>query len=123
MKRLFNPSKVQPIAAGVYHRQSAPAEQPPYRIHLRLQADGSGVLILNAATVMHLNSTAAEYAYHFIKGTETELVAHEVASRYRVSRDQALHDFEDFASRIEILASSTDLDPVAYLDFERVAPH
>jgi hypothetical protein len=123
MNRLFNFAKVQPIPAGVYHRQSAPADTPPYRIHLRMQPDGSGVLVLNASTVMHLNSTAAEYAYHFVKGTEGPAAAREVAKRYRVSRSTALRDFEDFAGRIDVLLSSQDVDPVAYLDFERVAPH
>ena len=123
MKRLFNPTRIQPIPAGVYHRQSAPSDQPPYRIHLRLQPDGSGILVVNAATVMHLNPTAAEYAYHFIKGTDAPVAAREVAARYRVSRGTALKDFEDFADRIQTLLSSQDVDPVAYLDFERVTPH
>ncbi len=123
MNRLFRPTRIQPIPAGVYHRQSAPSDQPSYRIHLRLQPDGSGVLVLNAATVMHLNPTAAEYAYHFIKGTDSSAAAREVASRYRVSTTTARRDFEDFADRMQTLLSSQDVDPVAYLDFERVSPH
>jgi hypothetical protein len=67
MKKFF--TKVQPVQSGMYTKQSAPEEQTPYRIHLRLQPDGSGVLVVNAATVLHLNPTAAECAYHFIKGT------------------------------------------------------
>ena len=123
MKRFFNFSKVTPIPAGLYHRQSAPQDQPPYRIHLRLQPDGSGVLVVNASTIMHLNSTAAEYAYHFIKGTDAEAAAREVAGRYRVGRATALKDYQDFTSRVETLLTTPDLDPVAYLDFDRVLPH
>src|SRR5512146_863019 len=123
MKRFFNFSKVQPIAAGVYQKQSAPEEQPPYRIHLRLQPDGSGVLVVNAATVLHLNPTAAEYAYHFIQGADPQAVAKEVSTRYHVDRAQALQDYQDFADRVQALVTTPDLDPVTYLDFERVAPH
>ncbi len=123
MKRFFNFTKVKPIPAGVYQKQSAASEQPPYRIHLRLQPDDTGVLIVNAATVLHLNPTAAEYAYHFIKGSEPDAVAKEVHSRYRVSRDTALTDYRDFAERIQTLLTTPDLDPVSYLDFERVTPH
>src|SRR5512146_628690 len=100
MKRFFNFSKVQPIPPGVYQKQSAPEDQPPYRIHLRLQPDGSGVLVVNAATVLRLNPTAAEYAYHFIKGSEPEAAAKEVAARYRVDDTTALKDYADFAARI-----------------------
>jgi hypothetical protein len=122
MKRFFNFTKVQPIPAGVYHRQAAP-DEPSYRIHLRIQPNGAGLLVLNAATVMHLNPTAAEYAYHFIKGTDAEAAARAVASRYRVARATALKDFEGFAARVETLLTTPDLDPVAYLDFERVSPY
>ncbi|MFH1184957.1 MAG: radical SAM protein [Chloroflexota bacterium] len=123
MKRFFNFTKVQPIPAGVYHRQAAPPDQPPYRIHLRLQPDGSGILVVNAATVMHLNPTAAEYAYHFIKRTDAAAVARAVASRYRVAKGTALKDFGQFAARVETLLTTPDLDPVAYLDFQRVSPY
>ncbi|MBI1792957.1 MAG: radical SAM protein [Chloroflexi bacterium] len=117
-----NFTKVRTLPTGVYQKQSPP-DQPPYRIHLRLQADGSGVLIVNAATVLHLNPTAAEYAYHFIKGTSPAEAAKEIAARYRVRREAALHDFQDFSQRIQTLVTTPDLDPVSFLDFERVAPH
>ena len=123
MKKFFNFTKVEPIPAGIYQKQSAPPDQAPYRIHLRLQPDGTGVLIVNAATVLHLNPTAAEYAYHFIKGSEPETAAKEVAARYRVDKKMALKDYTDFADRIQTLLTTPDLDPVSYLDFERVAPH
>jgi pyruvate-formate lyase-activating enzyme len=123
MKRFFNFTKVQPIPAGVYHKQSGPQAQPPYRIHLRLQQDGSGVLIVNAATVLHLNPTAAECAYHFIKGTEPETAAQEIASRYRVRKSTALRDLRDFADRVQTLITTPDLDPEMYLDFDRRTPH
>ncbi len=123
MKKFFNFTKVEPIPAGIYQKQAAPPDQAPYRIHLRLQPDGTGVLIVNAATVLHLNPTAAEYAYHFIKGSEPETAAKEVAARYRVDKKMALKDYTDFADRIQTLLTTPDLDPVSYLDFERVAPH
>jgi len=123
MKRFFNFTKVQPIPAGVYHKQSAPQDQPPYRVHLRLQRDGSGVMVVNAATVLHLNPTAAECAYHFIKGTEPETAAREIAARYRVSKATALADFRDFADRVGTLVTTPDLDPESYLAFDRISPH
>lgn len=115
-------SKVQPLQAGTYHRQSE-LDGSPYRLHLRLQEDGTGILIVNASTVLQLNPTAAEYAYHFVNGTPAEEVAKELASRYRVSKGMALEDYNDFADRIETLISTPDLDPVSFLDFERAAPY
>ena len=79
MKRLFSPTKIQPMPAGVYHRQSTAIDQPPYRIHLRLQADGSGILVLNASTVMHLNPDRGGIRLPFRQGHGGQAVAREVA--------------------------------------------
>lgn len=115
-------SKVQPLPAGTHHLQAV-EDQKPYRLHLRLHSDGSGILIFNASTVLQLNPTAAEYAFHFIKGTSPEEAARHISARYRVNRKTALADFNRFADRIHTLISAPDLDPVSFLDFERAQPH
>jgi hypothetical protein len=117
-----NFSKVQPLPTGIHHLQ-ATQDEKPYRLHLRLNKDGSGLLILNASTVLQLNPTAAEYAFHFIKGTDPDEAAKQISKRYRVDKKTALADFQNFADRIHDLISTPDLDPVSFLDFERVAPH
>jgi MoaA/NifB/PqqE/SkfB family radical SAM enzyme len=115
-------SKVTPLPEGTHHLQ-ATEDEKPYRLHLRLQKDGSGLLILNASTVLQLNPTAAEYAYHFIKGTSPESAAEQISKRYRVDRKTALADFANFADQIHTLISTPDLDPASFLNLERVAPH
>ena len=115
-------AKIQPLPAGVYHKQDM-QDNKPYRVHLRLKPDGSGIFILNASTVLQLNATAAEYAYHFIRGTEPKEAVRQISSRYRVSKEIAREDYQDFMDRIETLISTPDLDPVSFLDFERATPH
>jgi len=115
-------TSVKPLPAGTYTFQSSP-EEPAYRLHLRMQPDGSGILIVNATTVLHLNPTATEYAYHMIKETIPDNVARAVASRYNINRNIALQDYIDFRERIQTMIHTPDLDPVSYLDFERVSPH
>ena len=115
-------SKVQPLPVGTHHLQTTQDEKP-YRLHLRLRNDGSGLLILNASTVLHLNPTAAEYAFHFIKGTAPEEAAKQISTRYRISKVLALEDYVDFVDRLHTLIATPDLDPVSFLDFELVAPH
>jgi len=115
-------TRVEPLPVGTYHLQ-AKQDEKPYRLHLRLQKDGSGLLILNASTVLQLNPTAAEYAFHFIKGTAPEEAAKQISKRYRVDRKIALADFANFADQIHTLISTPDLDPASFLDFERAQPH
>lgn len=115
-------AKVQPLPAGTHHLQ-ATQDEKPYRMHLRLQEDGSGILILNASTILQLNPTAAEYAFHFIKGTDASEAAKQIAARYRIGKGMALEDYNDFVDRIQTLISTPDLDPVSFLDFELAQPH
>jgi organic radical activating enzyme len=121
LDQLFGTTKHLP--AGNYHYQ-APAEAPlPYRLHLRIDPDGEGILILNAKTVLHLNQTAAEYAYHLVQQTSEEEMVKTVAQRYEVDESQIKKDYQEFTSRIDTLVHTPDLDPVTYFGFDRVAPY
>ena len=83
IRRRFTPE--QPLPPGIYHYQAPPDADFPYRMHLRLEADGNGILIVNAATVLHLNQTAAEFAYHMVnENPEEAVIRHtQLLDRYR----------------------------------------
>jgi hypothetical protein len=121
VRRLLTP--VSPLSPGIYHYQAPPDAPIPYRLHLRLEPDGSGLLIVNASTILHLNQTAAEFAFHLIKETPEDQLVREISGRYRVSREQARQDFRLLNDRIQTLINTPDLDPEMFLDFERTAPH
>jgi organic radical activating enzyme len=116
-------SQKEPLPPGMYTYKTPPEAEEQYRLHLRIEKDGSGLLIINAATVLHLNQTAVEYAYHFIKGADVESVVTQVADRYQVEPEQAQQDYEDFLDKILTLIHTPDLDPVTYLDIERQQPY
>jgi MoaA/NifB/PqqE/SkfB family radical SAM enzyme len=119
-KSLFTP--VQPLSREVLHYQTPPDADEQYRIHLRVEGDGRGLLVINAATVLHLNQTATEYARLLIQGADEEEAAKAMARRYRVSRSQARDDYRRLQDHILTLATTVDLCPVTYLDMERVEP-
>jgi organic radical activating enzyme len=119
--RLFG--RIKPLAAGVYTHQSPPEVQPASRMHLRIDPGGTGVLILNASTVLHLNQTATEYAYHLVQRTDLAEMATRMAARYRVSRDQALADYNTLSAQIQALIETPDLDPETFLGMERIEPY
>ena len=121
IRKLFSAPK--PLSPGVYAYQTPPEVEPPYRLHLRLEPDGQGILIINAATVLHLNQSAAEFAYHTIQGKKPEQIAFDVAERYRITPSKARDDYQEFQTRLDTLINTPDLDPVTYLDFERQAPY
>ncbi len=121
VRSFFSP--VRPLPVGLYHYQAPPEAEFPYRLHLRLEPDGRGLLVVNASTVLHLNQSAAEYAYYLVKGMSADQVARAMAGRYRISRTKARQDFVDFEERIKMLLATQDLDPEQYLDFGRADPH
>jgi hypothetical protein len=114
---------VQPLPAGMYHYQ-APADAPfPYRLHLRLDPNGEGILIVNASTVVHLNHTAAEYAYHLVQNTDEEEAVQQIARRYNVRKEIVRRDYHDLIDRLKTLIDTPDLDPVSFLNFDREDPY
>lgn len=111
------------IQPGLYHYIAPQGDPRNYRLHLRVEPGGRGVLIVNASTVLHLNETATEYAYYFIQNTPAEAAAQAVSARYQVDRSVARLDYLDLADRILTLIETPDLDPVTYLDFDRKSPY
>jgi hypothetical protein len=120
LRQRFAPA--YPIPAGMYHYISPQDDPRNYRLHLRIEPGGAGVLIVNASTVLHLNETAAEYAYYFVLNTPADEVARRVSTRYRVDEEQARADYSDLTERILALIETPDLDPVTFLDFNRRSP-
>ena len=58
----FKPDNFGEISCGLYHfERTSPGERS--RIHLRVDWDGTGLLIVNANRIMHLNPTAVFMAY------------------------------------------------------------
>ncbi|MBN1264382.1 MAG: radical SAM protein [Anaerolineales bacterium] len=113
----------EPIQPGVYHYQAPPDSTIPYRLHLRIEQDGQGLLIVNAATVLHLNQTAAAHAYEIVQGQDTKSAARTVSRRYRVSKQESEHDQETIRQRIVTLATFPDVDPVTFLGLDRNEPY
>ena len=113
----------KPLPAGAYHYQSPAEEQLQYRLHLRVGENGEGLLIINASTILHLNQTATEYAYHLIQDTPLEETAGIISKRYEVSRADARADFVEISQKIMTLLEVPDLDPVSFLEFSREDPY
>lgn len=119
-KVIFTP---KPFPPGNYQTVSKTDDGAPLRLHLRVEKKGEGILILNASTILHLNPTATEVAYHVIQQTPDEEIISEFVKRYRVDAEVAKADIQDFKDRLHTLIHEPDLDPEVFLDVSRVDPH
>lgn len=114
--------KKRPLPFGFHTLRGQLDDGTTYRMHLRVEQGGDGILVINASKVVHLNQTAVEYAKLMIDGIDDGGVAKAMASRYRVPEKRALADFLAFKEKIMCLVESDEVCPVAVLDFERIEP-
>src|SRR5512138_3948847 len=88
-----------PTLPGLYHYVREDGHEKS-RIHLRLDADGYGTLIVNANRVMHLNPTAALMAFFLLEGLREHDAVVAIRNRYRVSPAQARSDLQTINSQL-----------------------
>jgi len=119
--RLFK--QIQPLPAGMYHFQSPVDVKNQYRLHLRLEPDGGGIMVINASTILHLNNTAAEYAYYLINQKSPDEVGRLMQSRYQISSKLAKDDFNKLNGQIQTLIETPDLAPELFIDDARLDPY
>src|SRR5215216_1331767 len=92
------------------------------RIHLRVDPDGNGTLIVNASSVMHLNPTATYMAWLRLEDKTNEESVHALRSRYSVSKAQAESDLASFHYQFEELIRPDGACPIHELDLEMNMP-
>jgi radical SAM protein with 4Fe4S-binding SPASM domain len=116
---------IQADAADAYpqllhYERRAPGERA--RLHLRIDADRSGQLLVNASRVVHLNPTAAYMARLALDETPEEQALKAIRQRYRVSRQQAQNDYAQMQAKICELARPDGACALHELDLEVIAP-
>ncbi|NOY97656.1 MAG: radical SAM protein [Chloroflexi bacterium] len=92
------------------------------RIHLRLDPDGHGTLIVNANRVMHLNPTAALMAYMLLEGKPEREIERALSKQYRVNRSQVRADLQTFNVQLSNLIRPDGACPIHDLGLETVMP-
>lgn len=107
-------------AAGVYHflRQT---DEEKSRLHLRLDNDGSGLLIINANRVFQLNPSAAAMMFFALNETPAEQAAGKLHKRFNAPKATILTDYAVIQDQLVSLISDQSC-PICELDLETTAP-
>jgi len=92
------------------------------RIHLRVDEDGHGVLIVNAARMFHLNPSATYMTSLFLSLNTVNEAVSNLARLYQIPVDQARTDYLSLIPSIEALIFPDSACPVCDLDLEINAP-
>jgi radical SAM protein with 4Fe4S-binding SPASM domain len=105
----------------IYHYRIE-GEDEKSRVHLRLDPDGHGTLIVNANRIMHLNPTAAWMAKMILDGrTDAELLT-EGIKKWKVKSGDLKNDLSTFHFQLSELIRPDGACPVHELELETLAP-
>lgn len=119
IRQFLRPDK--PAQTRIFHYViENPGEKA--RVHLRLDVDGRGTLIVNANRILHLNPTAAWMAHQVLEGKPRDEILRQAMSQYQVAKPQLEADFDDFDEQFGHLIRPDGACPVHDLQLDMLMP-
>lgn len=124
ISKFFLRSEYEMPQSGVYHFRRGDEEHPSNqtRIHLRIDADASGVLLVNANRILHLNPTASFLAYLILHDVPENEILEAMVHHFRVSRSQARQDYSEFSRQITDLIRPDGPCPICEMELDTLPP-
>ncbi len=120
--RLFPKTKdLANASPGLYHYDFLSPEARS-RVHLRIDEDGSGLIMVNANRVMHLNASASLMAWLYLEKIEPTQAIHNIQKRYKVTAQKAREDYSQISSTVSELINPDGACPIHELNLDIVPP-
>ena len=91
-------------------------------LQLRVEPEGTGLLVINANTVLYLNETATAHAYLFMQGLSTDTAVKKIRRMFRVNAQIAKKEHEKLIYAISTLAQTERVCPISFLDIKSIEP-
>ena len=125
LKRLFTferPTSASPIEPGLYHAMKE-AEGMYTRFHLRVEGDGSGMLIANATAAAQLTPTGVVIVKGLLEGMSEPEILDALQRRFSGATDTMMRDdISRVQSLIQQIVAPGDTYPVFNLEDASVSP-
>ena len=119
---LFNhKSSIVNPKSGLYH-YTRETDYEKSRIHLRIDADGHGTLIVNANSVMHFNPTATFMAWMILEGKSDDEIVRSVSKKWKVESRQLANDLSSFHFQFDELLHPDGACAIHDLEIESLMP-
>lgn len=91
-------------------------------LQLRVEPEGTGLLVINASTVLYLNETATAHAYLFMQGLSTDAAVKKIRRMFRVNAETAKKEHEKLIYAVSTLAQTERVCPISFLDVKSIEP-
>ncbi len=108
-------------SAGIYHFTNFDGDDRN-RIHLRIEKDGNGLLMVNASRAYHLNPSAAAMSFWYLNGGNESNIIHSLKKNFQISKTQAAFDTTTFIDQLNIIADPHESCPICELDLDLDMP-
>jgi radical SAM protein with 4Fe4S-binding SPASM domain len=108
-------------ATGV-HSFKRQREGERVHLHLRVDPDKSGLLVINAAQILHLNPTAVYMAWLYLNEIPEKDAIRQVEKAYSVDHTQAITDYNQLVHQIDSVLFPDGACPVCDLNLETRLP-
>jgi radical SAM protein with 4Fe4S-binding SPASM domain len=126
LRKLFNvspPASAPSVEPGLYHAVHE-GDEALTRLHLRVERDGSGLLIANAAAAARLNPTGVLIAHGLLKGKDGETILDELRDRFRGATPERMRaDVERVEALLDRLTAPGDNYPIFNVDDAPFSPY
>ncbi|MBI3739120.1 MAG: radical SAM protein [Chloroflexi bacterium] len=121
-KSILKPSStVNGPSSGLYH-YTREDEHEKSRVHLRVDVDGHGTLIVNANRVMHLNPTATLMAWMILEGKRDTEILRACTDKWKVESRLLHNDLSTFHFQLEELIRPDGACPIHELELDTTMP-
>jgi radical SAM protein with 4Fe4S-binding SPASM domain len=118
--RVTNRSALLP-KAGLFHFDYQDNGERS-RVHLRIDPDGSGLLIVNASRIVHLNPTATLMAYFILQKTPEEVAIRSINKVFDATAEQLNTDYTQTTNQLQELIKPDGVCPIHDLELEVIPP-
>lgn len=109
------------VAPGLYYYQRESASTKS-RIHLRVDSDSFGILMINANRVIHLNPTATQMAYMILQEIPKNKALHFFTRHFRVPPKKAEEDFNLIQYQLNEIINENGKCPICDLQIDTTLP-
>ncbi len=116
-----NSTPSAPVTTALYHYERKVGGERS-RIHLRVDANGEGTLVVNASRILHLNPTAALMAKMMLDGETDRAIVEAARRRYRVGGPAVTRDLSEFRSQLDDLLRPDGACPIHDLEIDATMP-
>ncbi len=119
---LFGPPSHRPLPApGLYHYVRE-TDNGKARMHLRIEGDGRGLLLVNANKAFQLNPTAAHMTFLHLEGLQEREAVQTMSHWFDANPAQIRQDFTNLRAQVDLLTDPQEHCALCELDLESSMP-